>query len=534
MQLGRRHRVGAGLGLTLLLGACGNNGGDPLARVPSPAVGAPATASAPVSEAAAPQLAPAASSAADPAERPELAEFYTQPLDWSDCASTFECASVRVPVDYTDPGAETLELAVTRLRASGSGSDRIGSLLTNPGGPGASGVEYLQAASGSIGANVRARYDLIGFDPRGIGGSEPIDCLSDRQLDEVIESDATVDDDEDFQILDRLARGFAAGCQKRSGDLLAHLGTDDVARDVDVLRAVLGDNRLYYLGFSYGTFIGARYAELFPARVGRLVLDGAIDPSLSGEELTLAQAAGFQTAWRAFVDDCLSGSGCALGRSRGEATTRVAALFAAAEAAPLRTRSGRELTESQATLGVLSALYSQARWDFLTQSLVAAFNGDGSGLLFLADAYLQREEDGSYRDNSNEAIYAVNCLDRASDSSPAGIRGQLASMREASPLFGEYIAWGNLPCHYWPVPALGAGGPVRAAGADPILVIGTTRDPATPYEWAVALAEQLESGVLLTHVGDGHTVYGDGKACIDDAVENYLLRGKPPKDGVRC
>ncbi|MGQ0632327.1 MAG: alpha/beta hydrolase [Sporichthyaceae bacterium] len=530
MQLVRTYGVAAGLGLALMLSACGDNGGDPLAQDPGTPAATTSTPSPPSTAAVTTE--PTATE--DPAARAELSAFYTQQVDWTACASGFQCASVTVPVDYADPTGSTLDLAVTRLRASGSTAGRIGSLLTNPGGPGASGVEYLQAASGAIGADVRARYDLVGFDPRGIASSDPIDCLSDRQLDEVIASDATIDDDEDFQTLDRLAQGFAAGCEKRSGELLAHLGTDNVARDLDVLRAVLDDERLYYLGYSYGTYIGARYAELFPARVGRLVLDGAIDPSLSGEELTRAQAAGFQTAWLAFVEDCLSRSGCALGSSRGEAMTRVAAMFAAADVKALRTRSGRELTESHATLGVLAALYSQARWEFLTQSLVAAFNGDGTGLLFLADAYLQRDEDGSYPDNSNEAIYAVNCVDRPGDSSPAGIRAKLDSMREASPLFGEYIAWGNLPCHYWPVPAVGTPGPVRAVGSDPILVIGTTRDPATPYEWAVALSEQLEAGVLLTHVGDGHTVYGDNDPCVDRAVEEYLLRGKPPKDGLRC
>ncbi len=525
---GPRARAAAAVAaLVLVLAGCGES--DPLG---APAATPGPTASTPGSAEPAGSSPPVGTSTT--AVAPALAEYHVQDLEWTSCGGGFQCTKVTVPVDYAAPEGKTLELAMTRLGAAGPGR-RIGSLLVNPGGPGASGVKYLQAAYTSITEPVRARYDLVSFDPRGIGKSKPINCLTDRQLDELLAADVTMDDESDVRTWDRLARRFAESCAENTGNaLLRHVGTDDVARDLDVLRAVLGDKQLHYLGFSYGTYIGARYAELFPTRVGRLVLDGALDPSLSAEDLNLAQAKGFQTAWKAFVEACLDLSDCPIGGKEGEVDTRLVGMFKAADRSPLRSRSGREVTEALAATGVLSALYSTQRWEFLRSALAAAYNGDGTGLLFLADAYFQREDDGSFPDNSNEAIYAVNCLDRPVEESVADIQGRLPTYREASPLFGEFIAWSLLPCTYWPVPTDTVPGPVRAAGAAPIMVIGTTRDPATPYAWAIALAEQLKSGVFVSHDGDGHTVYGDGDPCIDPIVNDYLVNGETPRDGVEC
>ncbi len=531
---GPRTRVAAALACTLafalIASGCGGDDDEPL----------PSASSAPAAEFLRGRVAQRrrARSSAPPSPAPAvidpatLTAFTGQKPDWTSCGGDFQCAQVKVPIDYAKPKGPSLNLAVTRLRTTGG--SRVGSLLINPGGPGASGVNYLQQAYTSITEPVRAAYDLVSFDPRGTGNSKPIDCVTDSQLDDFLSADVTMDSRSDIDTWDKLARRFAAACDQRTGPLLGEVDTDNVARDLDVLRAVLGDENLHYLGFSYGTFIGARYAELFPDKVGRMVLDGAIDPGLSLVDLGLAQAQGFQTAWAAFVAACLKEKDCQLGDNKGEIDARLRSMLNAADKNPLRSRSGRELSEAMATLGVVSALYSASRWEFLRASLFAAYNGDGTGLLYLADAYLQRGDDGGFPDNSNEAIYAVNCLDRPYAGTPADIEADLPRFREASPLFGEFIAWSNLPCTYWPAQPEHGPGPVTAPGAAPIVVIGTTRDPATPYAWAQALAGQLESGIFVSHDGDGHTVYGDGNRCVDRLVEDYLINGESPRDGVEC
>ena len=520
---GPRARAASALAcLALIASGCGGDGDEPLPAA-SPASTSTAGAS------AGPSGPPSAGSVVDQAA---LAAFHDQKLNWSACGGIFQCVKVKVPVDYSRPDGATLNLAVTRLRTEGN--KRIGSLLLNPGGPGASGVNYLQQAYTAITAPVRESYDLVSFDPRGTGNSKPIDCVTDSQLDEFLSADVTMDTPADVAAWDQIAKRFAAGCAQRTGPLLGEVDTDNVARDLDVLRTVLGDETLHYLGYSYGTYIGARYADLFPDRVGRMVLDGAIDPGLSAVDLSLAQAKGFEIAWDAFAKACLKDRDCQLGDKRGELDARLRSMLNSADAKPLRSRSGREVTEAMATLGVVSALYSTQRWEFLRAALFAAYNGDGTGLLFLADAYLQRDDDGSFPDNSNEAIYAVNCLDRPFTGTPSDIERDLPRFRSASPLFGEFIAWSLLPCTYWPEQPERGPGPVTAAGAAPIVVIGTTRDPATPYAWAKVLAGQLENGIFVSHDGDGHTVYGDGNRCIDRLVEDYLINGEAPRDGVEC
>jgi pimeloyl-ACP methyl ester carboxylesterase len=354
-------------------------------------------------------------------------------------------------------------------------------------------------------------------------------------LDEFVALDGSPDDAQETRALVRQSQLFAEECATQTGPLLGHVDTRNVARDLDVLRAALGDRRLYYLGKSYGTFIGATYAELFPERVGRLVLDGAIDPSVSAEAMSLAQAGGFERALSAFVTDCLPQPICPLSGSRSDGVDQVRDLLERIDRQPLPTGQSRRLTQSLAILGVAAALYEEAQgWPALVVGLRLALNGDGSVLLRLADLYLDRRADGRYNGNQNEAIYAVNCLDHPGDASPEHIQGSLQRFRRVAPTFGEYLAWSALPCEYWPVRSAAVARRVAAAGAQPILVVGTTRDPATPYAWAVGLARQLESGVLLTYVGDGHTAYARGSSCIDTAVENYLVRGRAPRDGTRC
>ncbi|MGQ0624207.1 MAG: alpha/beta hydrolase [Sporichthyaceae bacterium] len=465
-----------------------------------------------------------------------LASYYEQRPTWSRCGSGFECSSITVPATYTGgrkdgEALQDLRIALIRLPASGKA---MGSIVLNPGGPGGSGLDFLrQAAQSSISASVRERYDLVSFDPRGVGESSAVDCVSDRDLDAYLAGEASPDDEAEIATFDRDAREFAQACGERSGDLLAVVGTPEAARDMDVLRAVLGHDKLDYLGYSYGTYLGATYAELFPDRVGRMVLDGALDPTLSGRELLMGQARGFELAFGNFAKACAQ-AGCALGASESEVRVRVSELLDRLDSEALPTDSGRELTESLGALGVITGMYADESWPFLANALAAAEQGDGTDLLLLADAYASREDDGSYAGNSLEANPAVNCVDRPLVFTPEQVRESIPELEGISPTFGQYLAWGQLACTYWPVQTEGNVGALRAEGAPPIVVIGTTGDPATPYEWSRALAEQLSAGVLVTFEGDGHTAYGRGSECIADAVDGFFLDGDVPADGLRC
>jgi len=462
-----------------------------------------------------------------------LEQFYEQRVVWEPCDGDFQCTVLRVPLDYEQPAGEVIDIAV--LRAPATEGDRLGSLVVNPGGPGGSGLDYARAARAVVSGAVQDRYDVVGFDPRGVGESTPIDCLSDDELDDFLAADASPDDETEIAEIQAQSLALATGCAELSGELLPHVSSADVARDLDVLRAVLGDEQLTYLGKSYGTFIGATYAELFPERVGRMVLDGALDPSLPGEEVALGQAEGFERALRAYLEVCLAEE-CPLGRTLGEAQVTLDNLLAVIDAQPLPTDDdNRPLTQSLALLGIAMPLYltPEQGYPALTAALAEALAGDGSGLLTLADLYLDRGADG-FNTNQNEAIYAVNCLDRPEAATLQEIQDAEDRFADVSPLFGPYLAWSGLPCTTWPVESAATPGPLTAEGAAPILVVGTTGDPATPYEWAVSLADQLTSGVLLTYEGFVHTAYGKGADCVDDTVDRYLIEGEPPEDGLVC
>ncbi|MFI1888833.1 alpha/beta hydrolase [Streptomyces jumonjinensis] len=472
--------------------------------------------------------------AAEPAAA--LRPFYGQKLAWRGCESAgFQCASLTVPLDYGEPGGRTIRLAVARKKAT-TPAKRLGSLLVNPGGPGGSAVGYLQLYAGvGYPAPVRARYDMVAVDPRGVAGSEPVECLSGKEMDEYTQIDQTPDGAAETTRLAGSFKGFAQGCEKRSGKVLPYVSTVDAARDMDVLRAVLGDEKLTYVGASYGTFLGATYAELFPRRTGRLVLDGALDPSLPARQVNLDQTAGFETAFRSFAADCVKERDCPLGTgSTAAAADRLKEFFAGLDSRPVDAGEGRELGEALATTGVLTAMYDEGAWPQLREALTAAMNGEGAPLLALADTYYEREGDGSYS-NLMYANAAVNCLDLpAAFSGPKEVEAAVPEFERASPVFGRGFAWAAMNCAYWPAAATGKPHRIVARGAAPILVVGTTRDPATPYKWARALAGQLSSGTLLTYDGDGHTAYGRGSDCIDAAINAYLLEGEVPPKGERC
>ncbi|MEU1849711.1 alpha/beta hydrolase [Streptomyces sp. NPDC019990] len=470
-----------------------------------------------------------------------LTRYYDQKPAWRGCGVPgYQCATVRAPIDYSEPSKGDVRLAVTRKKATGPGK-RLGSLLVNPGGPGGSAIGYVQSYAG-IGypAEVRARYDMVAVDPRGVARSEPVECLDGPDMDRYTRTDITPDDGRETNRLVRAYRAFAEGCGADSPGLLRHVSTVETARDMDIVRAVLGDKKLHYVGASYGTFLGATYAGLFPNRVGRLVLDGAMDPSLPSRRLNLEQTAGFDTAFRSFAKDCVRRADCPLGKagtSPERAGRNLKAFFEKLDARPAPTggSDGRRLTESLATTGVIAAMYDEGAWQHLREALTSAMKeNDGAGLLALSDSYYERDADGDYS-NLMFANAAVNCLDLPpAFAAPEEVRKALPAFEKASPVFGEGLAWASLNCAYWPVHATGEPHRIEAKGAAPIVVVGTTRDPATPYRWARAMAGQLSSARLLTYDGDGHTAYGRGSACIDRTINAYLLRGTPPRDGKRC
>jgi pimeloyl-ACP methyl ester carboxylesterase len=462
---------------------------------------------------------------------PALKRFYDQKIDWTSCSSGNDCATLTVPLDYAKPAGRSIKLSLLRNPAD-QPAQRVGDLLVNPGGPGAPGTSYA-AGDDTFGQEIYDRFDIIGFDPRGTGDSAPVDCLSDSQLDAFIASDPDPDTAaEETEFVDWSKR-FGTGCRERSGELARHVSTHEAARDMDVLRAALGDDKLDYLGASYGTKLGATYADLFPSKVGRMVLDGAIDPTLSTRESSLEQAHGFQVALDAYVDHCVDAGSCYLGNSRATALDRIKSFLDQVDASPMKVGS-RELQVGNAFYGIILPLYNREYWTYLDDALGAALKGQGSGLLRFSDLYTSRDADGSYSDNSAEAIYAINCLDDPSSLPASAIPAQFAAFQKQSPTFGRVFAWGLVGC-------LGLGKDVKtpdwhldAKGAAPIVVVGTTRDPATPLRWAQALASQLDSGVLITRDGDGHTGYRMGNSCVDDAIEKYLIDGVAPTKDLDC
>ncbi|MGV1007641.1 MAG: alpha/beta hydrolase [Dermatophilaceae bacterium] len=470
-----------------------------------------------------------------PAGQEGLARFYGQSLRWSSCSGG-QCAKLTVPVDYANPSGPTIELALLKVPASDSGQ-RVGSLVVNPGGPGASGVEYARGASHVVSPPVRRQYDIVGFDPRGVGASAPLDCLSDQDLDQFLGMDPTPDTAGEAQAFLAEAKKLADGCARGGGALLAHLSTEEVARDMDVLRAALGESQLNYLGKSYGTYIGSTYADLFAKNVGRFVLDGVVAPDLTSAELSEGQARGFELATRAYMATCVKNPSCPAGSSVDEGMQWLRDFLKGVDSQPLRVTSDARVTqlgEGWATMGIGYAMYAQQLWPSLTSALRDAKNGDGTALMELADQYADRSASGAYADNLMEVIYAVNCLDKPDTADLTAVQKNADAFAQVAPTWGRMLAWGSVPCGVWPVQSGRTPKTVSAAGSNPIVVVGTTRDPATIYEWSVRLRKQLSNAALITYDGDGHTAYRRSNSCVDNAIDDYYLNGDVPKDGLTC
>ncbi len=515
---GTSDRLFRGLTLALvavLLGAC---------AAPDPS----ATPAGTTADATVPPVASTPRPTIDATPTP-IPEPSVRPARWTDCGSGFSCAEVRVPRDYAAPSDGYLNISLIRSAATVPG-ERIGSLLVNPGGPGASGVDFVRNGVSSLSDGLRERFDIIGFDPRGVNTSTAIRCID--NLDGHAALDPNPDDEAEFTELVDAARAYAEACARRNDSTLAYLSTDAVARDLDLLRSAVGDDELTYLGFSYGTLIGSRYAELFPDRIRALALDGAIDPSIDLETLRTDQAKAFEGALSRFLDDCSSRATCPFYEG-GESAEAFDALMAAIDRKPiraLRLSDPRLIGPGLAWSAVLAALYSESFWPILATALAQASQGDGSLMLAISDPFRGRKANGSYS-NLQDAYVANICLDFPAPTDPTAFTGWADGLEDSAPRFGEFVAYNDLICAFWAVPAQGMPHAVKAAGAPPIVVVGTTGDPATPYHWSQALAKQLESGVLVTnearrpHRLQRERVRPGGHRCLSPGADHP--RGRP-------
>jgi pimeloyl-ACP methyl ester carboxylesterase len=509
----------------LVATACSATGGAGIGAGGVAPSGSPATAA--VGTTAAPTTTtPGATGATTPTPVPA-------PMAWSPCQgdagpSGMQCGTLRVPLDYAHPGGSTITIALDRHPATGT---RTGSLLIDPGGPGASGVDFLPSALGLLSPTILSHFDVVGFDPRGVARSAPVTCATGPALDRYFDLDPAPPTAAGFEALVVGARAFDQGCQALSGAILPYVGTDNAARDMDQIRQAVGDAKLTYLGFSYGTFLGATYAELFPANVRAMTLDGAVDPALDAVAANLAQSAAFDQELNAFFADCASRATCAW-KPGGSLPAAFDALMTRIRTTRLPGVGTRTLGPGEALYGVAAPLYDRSSWPDLADALNRASHGDGSVLLQFFDAYAERNDDGTYG-NEQEAFTAVSCMDQPWPADPAVLQREAVAAAKAAPRFGAADLYGGLPCSLWPIAPTGHPHAIRAPGAPPIVVVGSTGDPATPYAGAQALASELARGVLVTRVGEGHTGY-PFSSCVRQAVDGYLLNLTVPAAGLTC
>lgn len=489
-----------------------------------------------------------------------LESFYGQKIDWSACEdeASFQCATAQVPLDYANPTGQTIDIALKKLPSTSG--EPIGTLFVNPGGPGGSGVEHVSAGEAAFSADLRSNFDIIGFDPRGVGASAPLTCLSPEEIDQAAkaatgQAASSADDsaskrnkEESVQASIQDGQETAAKCEQNSSvpGIIDHMDTASVVQDLDILRATSGDPRLYFMGASYGTYLGARYAEMFPANVGRMVLDSAQDPSLQNAQIGLDQAAAIEGSVRTYVEHCQAGEDCPLTGTPDEGLSQLRALIDNANVTPLPT-SQEGVTVDGATISstLVQLMYDDSTWDTLTSALRAAMrNNDGTELSALATAAEgggdaeqdpEKAAQAQAQKAANEsAMSAIDCLDYPVRGDQAQWDEQAATIKETAPTVGQGLGYRDAFCQGWGHSTDHEPAAVRAEGSAPILVVGITGDPATPYHWSQALASQLESGRLLTVEGNGHGAYRLKGACVDNAVDSYLLRGELPDEGTTC
>jgi pimeloyl-ACP methyl ester carboxylesterase len=469
--------------------------------------------------------------AASPASE-SIAAKPSPKLDWSSCGGDGECAELTVPLDYQNPdNGTTIKIPLFRVRATDS-KHRIGSLLMNPGGPGAPGVEFVQSFATALPDEIRERFDIVGFDPRGTGDENAVECRD--NLDDIFSLDYSPDTSEERAQLGAGLQQLAQECEQRSGDMLPYVSSENTARDMDRIRQAVGDKKLTYVGYSYGTYIGTLYAKLFPKKVRALVLDGAIDPNLSGVEIGVEQAVGFERSLDAFLVNCSQNRRCPF-YNGGDPAGAFDRLTAQVDVQPLPARNGRTLGGGEFDLGVAQALYSgESGFPQLQQALAAAQRGNGNRLLQLSDQYTGRRRDGTY-DSSQPAFWAIGCLDGPAIGGPDAFQAAEDHFRAAAPRVGISLLNAGLICAYWTVPPVPNPAPIRITGIPPVVVIGTTGDPATPLKWSEGLAQEISSAVLLVAEGTQHTAFVTAfNTCVDDHVVKYLVDRTPPPNGTRC
>ena len=456
--------------------------------------------------------------------RPEipttLATYYNQVLQWQSCYENYQCADLLVPIDYTELKTGTFQISV--LKYPTTGAKKLGSLIVNPGGPGGSGVDYAYAAEYLFTPAILGAYDIVGFDPRGVSRSEPIVCLSDKELDANYASDSKPDNEQEFAQILIESKKFIQQCEKKN-KYLTSFSTANAARDMDILRQAVGDKELNYMGKSYGTFLGTLYAQFFPDKVGHMVLDGAVDPTISNFQQGLTQAIAFDKAFAAFVTDCSKRSDCPLPKEKSAAIAEMEKILSQLSKTP-----NQRLSESLVLLGIASALYDSATgWPKLRIAIKEVKNGKGDKFLALSDEYTGRTEEGDYTANEFDSGAIIDCLDFTDTRGVEQMKEDAKVFAEQAPLFGPYLAYGGLVCQYFETPQATEVVPTKTA--NPIVIIGTTGDPATPYEWAQGLHRILTNSVLISLTGQGHTGQGQGNKCVDGQVDDFYLENKTPR-----
>ena len=468
-----------------------------------------------------------------------LTEYEQQKLDWSSCYDYFDCAELRVPIDYDDLSVGTFRISVLRAAAKDQ-DNRLGSIVVNPGGPGGSGVDYAYNADYIFSPDITDVYDVVGFDPRGVAMSEPISCFTPEEIDENMASDSKPDNEAEIAATLEDSQSFAEKCAENT-DYLEHFTTSETARDMDILRAALGEKKLNYVGKSYGTYLGTLYADIFPNNVGRFVLDGAVDPNIPMKDQNLAQAIGFDGALKAFVKDCATQSDCPFTGTPAQAQATIIATLQAAATAPLPQRSSedgddRVITESIVLIGMASSLYDDVDgWPKLRQAFTESAENYGDTFLQLADEYSGRNPDGTFMSNDFDSGAVIDCLDWQERRTIDQYKTDAKEFATKAPVFGPYIAFAGVHCQFLPQPSTQrAPNTLTTIKTAPIIVIGTIRDPATPYAWSVSLAKIFTGSRLISLDGDGHTGHGRGSACVDDAVDAYLLKGTLPTANLSC
>jgi pimeloyl-ACP methyl ester carboxylesterase/uncharacterized protein YceK len=456
------------------------------------------------------------------------------PVSWKTCNGTNgpiddQCATLMVPRNYAQPDGTKIGIALARKPATGH---KIGSLVMNPGGPGASGIDELDYLASLLPSSVTSRFDIVSFDPRGVARSDPVRCETGPELDQFIHLNPAPTTQAGFNQLLAASQLFAQRCEAMSGPLLPFVGTVNVARDMDEIRAAVGDAKLTYFGFSYGTFLGATYADLFPTHIRAMVLDGALNPDADPISSDITQAAGFDQELTSFFAYCTGNSLCPWKPAGDNLRADYDALMARIAAHPLPGSGSRALGAGEAFFGVAQELYDTETWPDLATGLASADNGDGSLLLEFSDEYTGRNTNGAYT-NALEADNAITCVDAPWPRDPAVLQQAAVTAQKEAPDFGVADLYGALACTAWPVPPTSTPHVITAAASPPIVVVGSTGDPATPYSDSEALAGQLQHGVLLTRVGDGHTGYRSSQ-CVRNYVNSYLVDLTVPPSGIRC